>query len=111
MSLRGWTYVAGAVTAVEGLIAVAQIEAHGGLPRVDMVWVLVGFLPLVALVIYAGGARQEVYRQRQVIDANARTSHEWLWQSDSQDNITYSNDAVTTLLGYLPDELVGLPTS
>jgi PAS domain S-box-containing protein len=97
--------------AVEGLIALAQIEARGGLPRVDMVWLLIGCLPLVAAVIYAATARQQVYLQRQVIDANASTSHEWLWQSDAQDRITYSNDAVTALLGYRPEELVGQPTS
>ena len=111
MSLRGWTYLAGAVTAVEGLIAVAQIEARGGLPRVDMVWLLVGCLPLVAAVIYAAAARQQVFLQRQVIEANASTSHEWLWESDNQDRITYSNDAVTALLGYRAEDLLGHATS
>ena len=111
MSLRGWTYLAGAVTAVEGLIAVAQIQAPGGPAGVDMVWLLVGCLSIVAVLGYAATARQQVYLQRQVIDANASTSHEWLWESDTRDRITYSNDAVTALLGYRPEDLVGHPTS
>jgi PAS domain S-box-containing protein len=110
MSLRGWTYTGVMVIVAEVLVAMAQAQAHDKLPEVDLFWVTLAFLPFGALIVYATVVRQHCYRQRQVIEANASTAHDWVWESDAKDRITYSNDAVVELLGYTPQELLGTPT-
>ena len=99
MSLRGWTYAGLGVILAEVLVAMAQAHAHDGLPKIDLFWVTLAMLPMLAVVVYAAAVRQQCYRQGQVIEANASTAHDWVWESDASDRITYSNSAVTELLG------------
>ena len=110
MSLRGWTYAGAGVIVAEVLVAMMQAHAHDGLPKIDLLWVALASLPVVAVTVYAAVVRQQCYQQRQVIEANAATAHDWVWESDANDRITYSNSAVTELLGYTPQELLGMPT-
>jgi PAS domain S-box-containing protein len=39
--------------------------------------------------------------------ATVQTVHEWVWQVDADNRITYSNAGVTELLGYQPREVLG----
>ena len=107
MSLRGWTYAGAGVIVAEVLVAMMQAHAHDGLPKIDLLWVTLASLPVVAVTVYAAVVRQQCYQQRQVIEANASTAHDWVWESDANDRITYSNSAVTELLGYTPAGAAG----
>ena len=103
-------YAGAGVIVAEVLVAMMQAHAHDGLPKIDLLWVALASLPVVAVTVYAAVVRQQCYQQRQVIEANAATAHDWVWESDANDRITYSNSAVTELLGYTPQELLGMPT-
>lgn len=52
-------------------------------------------------------ARRTLFRQRQAIAADAATSVDWLWETDTHHVFTYSSNGVTELLGYTPEEIVG----
>ncbi len=74
---------------------------------------------LLAIVVLALAAAAALLlrRTRQLTDAlliaNRRlvaigdSAHEWLWTSDGESVITYSNDAVEDLLGFRAEEVVG----
>ncbi|MGN6132551.1 MAG: sensor domain-containing phosphodiesterase [Nocardioidaceae bacterium] len=69
----------------------------------------------VALVVLAvkrnALVRRALHLREQRIAADAATTYEWLWEADLDGRITYSNDGVTFLLGYAPDEVIGRPAS
>lgn len=71
-------------------------------------WLLVVGIAVALVAQHLYGLRRAVYRQSQVIAADAATSSDWVWESDTAHRLTYSSDGVTTLLGYLPEELVGV---
>jgi two-component system cell cycle sensor histidine kinase/response regulator CckA len=51
---------------------------------------------------------EENLREREeMIRALVETSQDWIWSIDLNGRHTYSNPAVETILGYLPEELVG----
>jgi PAS domain S-box-containing protein len=96
---------------LSGVLVVSELnEDHP-----DRVRATVG-LALVLLVVVVSAAalwvlrtsRRELHRRSQVISAAAVTSRDWAWESDAEDRITYSNDTVTELLGYLPEDLIGV---
>lgn len=39
------------------------------------------------------------------------TSQDWIWENDCSANLTYSNGAITQILGYRPEEVVGTPVT
>lgn len=67
----------------------------------------VGLAVVVVCVGWFFWTRHELDRRDQVLSAVAATSHDWQWESDAEDVLTYSNHAVVDLLGYGPEELVG----
>lgn len=75
---------------------------------------LVGLVLVACLMTYLGrsalAARREVHRRDQLIAADASTTHEWVWQSDVDCRLTYSNRGVQDLLGYTPEEVLGVST-
>ncbi|WP_165372368.1 EAL domain-containing protein [Nocardioides iriomotensis] len=52
-------------------------------------------------------SNHELQRRGEELDATARTTEDWLWESDTNGVITYSSPGVEALLGYSPSELVG----
>jgi PAS domain S-box-containing protein len=56
---------------------------------------------------WLGLSKHELQRQSEELDATARTTEDWLWESDTDGVITYSSRSVEALLGYPPTELVG----
>jgi PAS domain S-box-containing protein len=74
-----------------------------------------GWLALVVVAAIVLGrsllaARTALYRQGQAIEADAATSRDWLWETDSAHRLTYSSAGVTDVLGYAPEELIGRST-
>lgn len=65
----------------------------------------------VVLVVLASRrsalVRRALHLREQRIAADAATTYEWLWEADLDGRITYSNDGVTFLLGYTPEEVLG----
>jgi PAS domain S-box-containing protein len=96
---------------LSGLVLVQELRQNG--VGTDLAVTGLGALA-VCLVAGVGtlgsflSGRRELSRRDQRIAAAAATSHDWVWESDAEDRITYSNDAVTSLLGYQPTELVGV---
>jgi PAS domain S-box-containing protein len=68
--------------------------------------VLVG-ASAVRLVKASGTVRRKLSEQMQAMAATELLSRDWVWQSDAEGRLTYSNDAVRGLLGYEPAELLG----
>ncbi|MDX6213370.1 MAG: hypothetical protein QOF82_2457 [Frankiales bacterium] len=53
-------------------------------------------------------ARSALYRKDQTIAAVGSTTHDWLWESDLAFTFTYHSPGVERLLGYRPEDLVGV---
>lgn len=117
MATRRWVYALAAVLTVECVfsvsVVIAEAQAHGpGTTLAGLGLVCFG-LGLVAAAALTGSlltARRELDRRDQVIAAAAATTHDWVWETDVEDRITYSNQAVTELLGYQAEGLVGMST-
>lgn len=71
------------------------------------------WLPVQAIAVVAvwrsmrSAARRAACGPQQVLADVARTSHEWVWATDRDLRVTYSNNRVTELLGYTPEQLQG----
>jgi PAS domain S-box-containing protein len=55
-----------------------------------------------------GVVRRQLFLREQAIAAASRTSADWLWETDETGRLTYSSEGVRNLLGYEPEEIVGL---
>ena len=94
--------------AVGLFIAELRSGIHGPLhSAAELVWVALGFAVITGCVTWAYRTRHELDRRTQVHTAAGATSHEWQWESDTDDVLVYSNDAIIDLLGYTPEELIG----
>ena len=49
---------------------------------------------------------RDAARLQNTLTSLAETTHDWLWRTDREGRITYSNSG-STLLGYLPDDVTG----
>jgi PAS domain S-box-containing protein len=58
----------------------------------------------------ARAVRRELHQRDQVIAASALTSEDWVWETDADGCITYSNAAADRFLGLAPDDLLGVST-
>jgi PAS domain S-box-containing protein len=116
-----WWYLLPAALAVELVFGVEARWArlsrflHGDAGGDNLVGVL-GLAWLVMLLVVTvviarslSRARRVVHRQDQRISAVASTSREWLWETDPEFTFTYHSPGVEELLGYRPEELVGVP--
>jgi PAS domain S-box-containing protein len=108
LALAGALTVQAAISVLVLLRAASTGVANTGLAVSDLI-------ALAASIVAAGGflgavmtSRAQDDRRDQVIAAAAATSHDWVWQSDVAARITYSNTGVTALLGYQPDEVLGV---
>lgn len=96
------------------------------LSLVTIVQTASGFGPLVMLELGISGvlavaliaisrrlikSQHEKFRCDQVLLAAAASTRDWLWETDAQHRITYSSQGVQYLLGYLPEDVVGVLTS
>ena len=78
------------------------------------VWALAGAvvlgLVLVRVMWVAAGASagRDVDRLRQTFASVAETTHDWIWATDHSGRLTYSNGASEELIGYFPEDLIGV---
>ena len=77
-------------------------------------WAVVGLTWFVVALaaVAAGGwafltARRQFDRRARVMAAAVATSPDWVWGSDVDGRITFSNEAVTEVLGYQAEALAG----
>jgi PAS domain-containing protein len=52
--------------------------------------------------------RRALHRRDQTIAAIGSTTHDWLWEADLAFTFTYHSPGVQDLLGYRPEELIGV---
>ncbi len=103
-----------------GVIGLSHAEPHlqFGSEELDR---LTQFAQLAAIALdnaqLYSSAQQELRERRQMEEALRQseeqfrslveTTTEWIWAMDEESRFTYSNPAVTAILGYTPEELVG----
>jgi PAS domain S-box-containing protein len=115
---KRWVYALVAVLAVSLLLTVLiSVDEFGngsesfGLPQllavISIAWVLVVLVVTSLVVRSLLAARRQLHHTTEAMTATAESTREWLWEMDMDRRFTYSNAAVTTLLGYEPDEVVG----
>jgi PAS domain S-box-containing protein len=68
---------------------------------------LVAFVAAVEIARVLARRRRDLFHFEQVVAATGATASDWLWESDLDHRITYSNGAVEELLGFGPQELAG----
>jgi PAS domain S-box-containing protein len=69
-----------------------------GLLLVRVTWLAVG----------ATSASRHVQRLEQTLASLAETTHDWIWSTDRTGRLTSSNAGSYALLGYPPDDLIGI---
>jgi PAS domain S-box-containing protein len=71
---------------------------------------IVGALLVVATWVAFGAAAsgRHVLRLQQSLASLAETTHDWMWSTDRQGRLTYSNAGSHPLLGYFPEDLIGI---
>ena len=121
---RRWTWTLVLAAVVESVLAAVlrapalqQLWAGERQPTIlvavlGLVWLLVLLVIVLGTVHALVAPEQRAARRDEALAAVAATSHEWVWESDAQLRLTYTNDRVRDLLGYEPDELYGraMPT-
>ncbi len=78
-------------------------------------WALILAVAVVGLLLVrmlqvaarAAEATHDVHRLQHTLAAVAETTHEWLWSTDRHGRIAFSSPTSHSLLGYLPNELLG----
>lgn len=117
---RAWVYLwvaavavhltlsgAGEVTELRHVAATGETGPRAALALAGLA-ALTGVLVLsVVLVVRLTRNRREIERRTRTIDAAQSLSSEWLWEIDLDGRLTYSSEAVRTLLGHAPEALVG----
>jgi PAS domain S-box-containing protein len=83
------------VTGYAWTLAVAGLA---GLVLVRVTWVAAG----------ATSAARHVQRLEQSLASLAETTHDWMWSTDRHGRLTSSNAGSHALLGYAPDDLMGV---
>jgi PAS domain S-box-containing protein len=98
------------------LLALRQdlLRVVDGQHDVQALFAVGGFAWLVMATIAAGGvvgsmvqARRALYQRAQAMATTEALSRDWLWESDADYRLTYSNEAVRAFLGYDSSELLG----
>ncbi|MDQ1682040.1 MAG: hypothetical protein QOH99_581 [Frankiaceae bacterium] len=118
MVTKRWIWLLVAVLAVElGLIVSMSLDVlaatNDSQPRwlaiVAVAWFGVILFATFGLIRSVSGGRRALHHQAEAIAADESTSQDWLWESDTDLRLTYSNDGVQALLGYAPAEVLGRP--
>ena len=69
--------------------------------------VVLGAVLIRALwLVAASASARDAARLQNTLTSLAETTHDWLWRTDREGRIVYSNSG-STLLGYLPDDVTG----
>jgi PAS domain S-box-containing protein len=118
-----WVRVLVVAAGIETLLALtrrlrdARELVHGD-PTWDTVSGLIGlcWLPVMIWVLWAtvrrmGWLGRRTSQDAASIAAAGATSHEWQWEADADQVVTWSNDRVQELLGYRVEEVVGRPVT
>jgi EAL domain-containing protein (putative c-di-GMP-specific phosphodiesterase class I)/PAS domain-containing protein len=113
--LRVFVVVMAAQCLVTVLALRPQLGVPGSGPREAEFLLAVGALawlvPTAAIGLYvvaaAGRYRRDLHERAQAIAATEDLSRDWVWQSDADARLTYSNGAVRDLLGREPLDLLG----
>lgn len=92
---------------VAGVIGVARTE-EGRVFRASDMGLVSRFARLASLALTNARLYDEAQRSEQRYRALVETSSEWIWSIDLQGRIISSNSAVHDLLGYGPDEMIGM---
>lgn len=82
-------------------------DLAGALSVVGLIATLVVVVVAIRITTTLRATRREMHRRGQSLDADASISSDWLWESDLEDRLTYSNDGVRALLGYEPADVIG----
>jgi PAS domain S-box-containing protein len=75
-------------------------------------WTIVTTVAVAAVLFRAlwllarASSARDVVRLQHTLTSLAETTHDWLWSTDRDGRISYSNSG-STLLGYLPEEVMG----
>jgi PAS domain S-box-containing protein len=77
---------------------VLALTGLAGLLLVRVTWLAVG----------ATSASRHVQRLEQTLASLAETTHDWIWSTDRTGRLTSSNAGSYALLGYPPDDLIGM---
>ncbi|MDX6242463.1 MAG: hypothetical protein QOE76_186, partial [Frankiales bacterium] len=77
---------------------VLALTGLAGLLLVRVTWLAVG----------ATSASRHVQRLEQTLASLAETTHDWIWSTDRTGRLTSSNAGSYALLGYPPDDLIGI---
>ncbi|MDQ1726948.1 MAG: hypothetical protein QOK14_993 [Frankiaceae bacterium] len=78
------------------------------LPAVTLGWFGVVVVAAGGLFRTYGRARDDLHHRAEAMAADELTSQHWLWESDPEMRLTYSNAGSFELLGYPPDEILGV---
>jgi PAS domain S-box-containing protein len=70
-------------------------------------WLAITTGAAVAVVASVVRARRTLHQQAQAMATTEALSSDWLWTADAEYRLTYSSDAVRTMLGYEPSSLLG----
>lgn len=80
------------------------------LQLVRMGCAILAILATVAIGRALTRSRRDLFHFEQVVAATGSTARDWLWESDLDNRLTYTNRTVVDLLGYGPEELLGHDT-
>jgi PAS domain S-box-containing protein len=72
-----------------------------------LAWLALATVATVRVVVVTSRDHRALYERAQAIAATEALSRDWVWQSDADARLTYSNDAVRGILGYDPASLLG----
>jgi PAS domain S-box-containing protein len=72
-----------------------------------VVWLTLTTGAAVAVVASVVRARRALHQQAQAMATTEALSSDWLWTADAEYRLTYCSDAVRSMLGYEPSELLG----
>ncbi|MDX6204847.1 MAG: hypothetical protein QOF39_904 [Frankiales bacterium] len=86
-------------------------DGQSVLAVISLGWLLLVCVAAGGLARSVSSARRMLHRRDQTIAAAASTTHDWLWEADIRQAFTYCSQGVVELLGYRPEELIGLGTS
>ncbi|MCU1677505.1 MAG: hypothetical protein JWM93_2263, partial [Frankiales bacterium] len=73
-----------------------------------IVWFAAILAAAVGLLRSLNFARSATHHQAEAMAADESTSHDWLWESDRNLRLTYSNAGVLQLLGFEPEQVIGM---
>jgi PAS domain S-box-containing protein len=103
----------GALVANIALSIVTSVQTAGGVgPVVALELGITGVLTVSVIGLNRRliESQHEKFHCDQVLAAAAATTRDWLWETDAEHRITYSSQGIQHLLGYRPEDVIGVLT-